>query len=253
MLGREELKEYFKNGRLPDENHFANLIDSTINKQEDGFYKDEENGMLIKAMGASKKLLSFYRTNDDIKPFFIMEKDDREHPGLRMQPYTNIEQDEMRDKKSFFFHMDGNMGIGQPCAPGLKMEVGGFAGMEGRVGTYISAKIPADGKWHTIIEHLNNCQAFEIMARTGIRGTGRFAILHAYALSAFGKSHSRIKQTCAYYGFFWNKLKLRWTGSTHDYALQLRTNSNYGPGIEAYYKITRLWDDESFMPPEYYH
>ncbi|MVT11151.1 hypothetical protein [Chitinophaga tropicalis] len=253
VLGREELKELFKNGRLPDENHFANLIDSTINKQEDGFTKDEENGMLIAALGTSKRLVSFYRTNDDLKPFFVMEKDDRENPGLRMQSYTNIEKDELRDKKSFFLHQDGNMGIGQPCSPGLKMDVGGFVGMEGRTGTFVTGKVPANGKWHTIIPHQNNCQAYEVIARTGMTGSGRFAILHGYALSAYGRSHSKIRQTSAYYGFCWNKLKLRWVGGTHDYALQLRTNRNYGAEVGIYYRVTRLWDDETFMPPGYYY
>ena len=50
-FGRDELKEHFKNGRLPTEQHFAHLIDSTINKQEDGFSKDEENGMKCMACG----------------------------------------------------------------------------------------------------------------------------------------------------------------------------------------------------------
>ena len=73
IFGREDLKEHFKNGKVPTENHFAYLIDSTINKQEDGFSKDEENGMLVKALGASQRLVSFYRTNDDLDPFFLME------------------------------------------------------------------------------------------------------------------------------------------------------------------------------------
>jgi hypothetical protein len=85
------------------------------------------------------------------------------------------------------------------------------------------------------------------MARTGLKGSGRFAIMHAIALSAYGHSRSRIRRTCAHYGFFWNKLKLRWKGSTHNYSLQLRSNSNFGSGVPIHYSITRLWDDEEVI------
>lgn len=79
------------------------------------------------------------------------------------------------------------------------------------------------------------------------------ALLHATALAAYGGAHNRISQRCAHYGFFWNKIKLRWKGGTHNYALQLRSNSNYGEGVEIFYNITRLWSDELFMPEEYYY
>jgi len=80
--------------------------------------------------------------------------------------------------------------------------VDGFIESKGRIGSYESGNVLADGKWHTIIKELDNCNAFEIVARTGKKGSGRFAILHALAVSAFGKSRSRIRKTSAYYGFF---------------------------------------------------
>jgi hypothetical protein len=247
-FGREELKEHFKNGRLPTEQHFAHLIDSTINKQEDGFSKDEENGMLVAALGSSKRLVSFYKTNDDLNPFFRIEKDERENEALRFQAYTKPEGE---DDKSFFLHNNGSMGIGKPCDPDHTLDVNGFVGMQGRVGTFLSGKVEANGQWHSIIKGLNNCSAFEVMARTGIKGSGKFAITHATALSAFGHSRGKIRKTAAYYGFCWNKISLRWTGSTHNYDLQIRTGSNYGKGIDIYYKITKLWDDDTFMPLSY--
>lgn len=253
IYGREELKEHFRNGKLPTEHHFAHLIDSTINKQEDGFSKDEENGMLVAALGASKRFVSFYRTNDDLEPFFLMEKDERENPGFRMGANPDASQETQTDEKNFYFHLNGNMGVGKKCNPCYKIDVAGFVAMEGRVGTYMMGKVPADGRWHSIISGLDNCHAYEIMARTGKRNSGRFAIIHAIAVAAFGKSRGSIRRTTAHYGFFWNRLRLRWKGSTHNYDLQLRTNSNYGPDVEIYYRIMRLWDDTSFMPEEYYH
>jgi hypothetical protein len=129
------------------------------------------------------------------------------------------------------------------------MEVEGFVGMQGRIGTYNSGSRPADGKWHTILENLDHCQAFEIMARTGKKGTGRFALMRAVALGVYGPRGSKIKKTQSYYGFFWNKLNLRWTGTTHEYNLEIRSNSNYGEEVNIHYTITRLWDDFLFLDP----
>jgi hypothetical protein len=249
-FGREELKEHFKNGRLPTEQHFAHLIDSTINKQEDGFSKDEENGMLVAALGNSKRLVSFYKTNDDLNPFFLIEKDERENAALRLQAFNKTEEE---DDKSFFFHTNGSLGVGKQCGPDRMLDVNGFVGMQGRVGTYLSGKVLADGNWHSIIKGLNNCNGYEIVARTGIKGSGKFAITHAIAMSAFGHSRSKIRKTAAYYGFCWNKISLRWKGSTHNYDLQIRTGSNYGKDVEIYYTITKLWDDEVFMPISYHY
>lgn len=252
-LGREELKEHFKNGKIPSETHFAFLIDSAINKQEDGFAKDEENGLQVKALGTSSKLISFYRNTDDQSPFFMMEKDERTRPALRMQAFTTETEEVKRDAQSVFLHTNGSMGLGAPCDENTRLQVNGFVAMEGRVGNYICGTIPANGKWQDILTGLNNCQAMEVMARVGIRNTGRFAIMHAIAVSAFGNGHNSIRCTDAHYGFFWNKLRLRWKGSTHNYNLQLRTNSNYGKGVDIHYRITRLWDDASFLPAECYH
>lgn len=252
VYGRDELKQYFRNGVMPSENHFSYLIDSTINKQEDGFSKDEDNGLRVTTLGDSKRLLSFYRATDDLEPFFRMEKDEQDLPALRIKP-GNSDEDPADPGKSFFFHTNGNLGIGKKSDPRFKVDINGFTGMQGRMGTFKTGTVPANGKWHPILEQMDNCQAFEVMARTGRKGAGRVAILHATALAAYGGSHNRVSQRCAHYGFFWNKIKLRWKGSTHNYALQLRSNSNYGEGVEIFYHITRLWSDDIFMPDEYYY
>jgi hypothetical protein len=114
--------------------------------------------------------------------------------------------------------------------------------------------VPADGKWHPIVSNLNNCHAFEIIARTGKRTTGRFSIIHATALSTFGKSSNKIRKTTAYYGSFLNKLNLRWKSyGTYNYELQLKSNRNYGDNTQIYFRVTDLWDDKLFLPEEYFY
>ena len=253
MHSRKDLKEFFRNGGIPTENHFSDLIDSMINRQDDGIYKDDDNGLILYSSKSSKKLITLYKSLDDLNPFFFMEKDEQDIAGLRFNPASDLNESE-QEKNSFFFHVNGSLGIGKRSNKDYTLDVDGFAAMEGRVGTFLQGKALANGRWHTIIDDLDNCQAFEVMARTGKKRSGKYSILHAYALSAFGGSRSKIRRTCAYYGFFWNKIGIRWKAkSTHSYALQLRTNCNYGEGIFIDYKITRLWDDEKFLSDNHFY
>lgn len=258
IYSREDLKRFFRNGEIPTEIHFSHLIDSMINKQDDGFSKDADNGLIIATRGDSKKFVTLYTNIDDLKPFFYIQKDEQEQGGLRIQPARQVSEEEP-DKNSFLFQENGSLGVGTRCDESNKLQVNGFVGMEGRVGTYLQGQVLADGVWHPIIEGLDNCQAFEVIARTGKKGGGKFAILHAYALSAFGNSNSKIRKVSAHFGSFWNgafwnKISIRWKSkSTHNYALEIRTNRNYGHDVFIYFKVTKLWDDEKFLPEEYYY
>lgn len=253
LHGRAELKKFFRNGQIPTETHFAYLIDSAIIKLDDGISKDEENGHIIAPIGSSQKLMTFYKNMDRLEPFFYVEKDIQESPSLKFQSGITGDGSQGEEETSFFFHQDGRLGIGKRSQPNIKMDVNGFAASKGRMGTFKSGKVPANGKWQPIAEGLDNCQALEIVARTGKKGSGKFSIMHAIALSAYGRSNCKIRKTCAYFGLFWNKLNLRWRGDTHNYSLELRTNRNFGQNIDIYYHITQLWDDELFLPEDCYY
>ncbi|HVZ26697.1 MAG TPA: hypothetical protein VG842_11605 [Sediminibacterium sp.] len=249
LLGREDLKKHFRNGQVPTEYDFGFLIDSMINKEDDGFRKEPDNGLVISTTGNSKKLVTFKKNVNDLDPFFAIEKDEQGAASMRFNPTIDGDNEDP-DQKSFFFGVAGNLGIGKRSDSNLRLDAAGFVGMEGRIGSFATGQVNADGKWHPVLEGLNNCTAFEVMARTGKPGSGKFAIMHAYALSAFGNSKSRIRKTSAHYGFFWNKLNLRFRGSTHNYSLQIKTNSHYGEGVKIQYRIASLWDDNLFVPAE---
>ena len=48
---RETLKNYFKNGARPSEENFGSLIDSMINKADDGISKNLTDGLLLAPEG----------------------------------------------------------------------------------------------------------------------------------------------------------------------------------------------------------
>ncbi len=246
---REQLKEFFRNGKIPSEKHYADLINSMVHKVDDGFSKDEVNGLRISSTEETKNLISFYKDLNEQDPFFLMAKDELDPDSLALKPFQLPDSVKHENDSSFFFHNNGKLGVGKKCDNNFKMDVNGFVGMQGRIGTYNSGTRPADGQWHIILDKLDNCQAFEVIARTGKKGSGRFALMHATALSVYGPKGGRIRKSNAYYGFFWNKLNLRWTGTTHNYNLEIKSNSNYGDNIDIHYTITRLWDDELFLDP----
>src|SRR5690606_23245487 len=161
---REQLKEFFRNGKMPSEKHYADLINSMVHKVDDGFSKDEVNGLRISSTEEGKNLVSFYKDLNEQDPFYIMAKDELDPTSLVMKPNITELDKKQEAEKSFFFHTNGRFGVGGRCDNKFKMEVRGMVGMQGRIGTYSSGTRPADGRWYPILEKLDNCQAFEIIA-----------------------------------------------------------------------------------------
>ena len=239
-LNRDSLKSVFSNGSRPNENNFGSLIDSMVNKVDDGISKNLKDGLILSPEGEeSDRLVSFYEKIQDDLPQWGIELVQEGQQGLGItEPITPTET-----KTRLFFEKGGNIGV-NTSQPQTTFEVNGILGTNSRVGTYKISTIPADGAWHDVITELNGCCAFEIMAQVGKEKTGKYALLHAHALSTFGKSRNKIKTTQAHYGWWWNKLAIRWTGTTYNYSLQLKTRSNYGADQEVKFYITKLWDNE---------
>jgi hypothetical protein len=252
ISGRERVLAYFRNGQIPTEKHYSDLINSMIHKEDDGFSKDDQNGFKIYSDEKYNKLISFYKDSDATDPFFILAKDKAVPDSLKLQSFEQSNLNNA-DDTGIFLHNNGNLGIGKQCDDQYKVDVDGFIGMKGRIGTFGSGTVKADGKWYPIITGLTNAQGFEVVARAGKKGTGKLSIMHATALSVFGPKGGKIHRTNAYYGFFWNKLNLRWTGSFKNYALELKSNSNYGEDVNIYYTITKLWEDRLFLSDDYYY
>ncbi|WP_297338265.1 adhesin [Algoriphagus sp.] len=233
---REQLKKYFRSGMLPSEIHFAILIDSMFNKVDDGINKGEQEGLMIFPSGDEEVLLSFYDSLKEKKASWVLVNGKGETKGI-------ILKERGKENPTIFFQKGGNVGIGT-AQPSQKLEVNGLIASQGRVGIYRKGQIPADGKWHDVLTNLTGAQGFEIVAHAGRKQKGRYALLHATALSTFGNSKPKISKTCAYYGFWWNKINCRWTGDTFDYKLQMRTGSNYGGDSKITFRISKLWDDD---------
>ena len=240
-LNRKSLKNFFKKGSFPTEVHFADLIDSSVNIIDDGFGKSIEDGLQLSPQGTSTKLISFYESMKDVRPAWYVALNPQDTRGLSIG--------EKDGENRLFLQEGGNVGIGT-LEPQYKMDVKGFVGMEGRMGTYRTSEVPADAKWHTILANLNHIQAYEIMAlAAGQKNRGRYALVHAIALSTYGSGRGDINQTQALWGNRMNRIQLRWKGSTFDYSLQIRTRKHYGTKDDGTpymikYRLSKLWESE---------
>ena len=242
-FNRDTLKGFFQKGKVPTEVHFSNLIDSMINKIDDGFAKTVEHGLKLAPEGDSKKLISLY---DDVK-----EKDPLWDISLNPnETAKGLSISERGGENQLFLQNGGGIGIGT-TTPSYQLDIKGTAGMKSRVGTYqIKDVVSADGEWHIIIDELEGCHAFEIVAKVeGVKKRGKYAMAHAIAISTFRSISNKINVTQAYYGWIWHRLKFRWKRSEDGkYRLEIKTVGHYGTDeenkvIQIKYHVTSLWDN----------
>ncbi len=241
---RDTLKNFFSKGALPSEEQFHDLIDSAVNQIDEGFDKSPEGGLEITPVGNHDGLISFFRSTDPERSLWSINY------GANQQ--TFLFNNNLNDVTPLSLTDDGKVGVNtnSPC---WTLDVNGVISAQGRVGTYRQGMVPADGKWHNVTEELDGVQAFEIMAGAGLKGSGKYALIHAIALNTFNPKGAwfnifnrkkRIKCHQAYYRSISDKLKLRWIGENHKYYLQLRSNSDYGENIGIRFYVSKLWFDE---------
>jgi len=246
LLTRSTLKNLFKRGMVPSEVNFADFIDSTVNKVDDGFSQSSLDGFMLAPQGPNKRLMSFFDSIRDPNAAF----------SLSMNPTPHSEGLSFNDDENnsmLFLRKGGNVGVGTTI-PNFKLEVNGMAGFKGRVGTHLVDSVPADGRWHPILTDLEGVQAFEIMAYAGGREKrGKYALSHAFALCTYGKG--KVKHVKASYGLLWRKISFRWTGTETNFKLEVKTAGNYGyldedekQQAKLRFWVTKLWDDTTMLP-----
>lgn len=283
ITDRSQLKSFFKKGNLPTESAFEKLIDSTFNIAEDKLDINEDGIMIYPSDNGKEKLLSFFEDKDDSEAAWTLFISKKKDGGIYIQKagekgQKNL-QEEADEPAVFIQKNEGNVGLGT-SSPAHKLDVKGFVASEGRAGNYREGELDADGTWQNVFagNPLTGSNAFEIMAYAeGEQGDGKYALMHAIAISTYGNSRPKITKTSACFGKTWNKLDIRWVSKPSQiteqadeekkkvfdlakwwktfrepkdpfrYNLQLRTKSNYGKGKKIRYKISVLWNDSFLM------
>ena len=79
LLTRLTLKNMFKRGMVPSEVNFSDLIDSTVNKVDDGFSQSSTDGFMLAPQGPNNRLISFYESMRDAKAAFTISLNPTPH------------------------------------------------------------------------------------------------------------------------------------------------------------------------------
>lgn len=262
---RPRLKDRFKNGRMPSEDDFGDLIDSMINILEEGFDKTPDDGLKISQLMGSGKLLSFYEDLAVDSPKWFLELG----PRSESQHFLHFNNPNVEDGKTVLTlrSLDG-LDEGSPYRslvgvginnkdPKCELDVDGTVAASGRMGKTGEMAVPADGAWYDITETLTGCQAFEVLAGVGGEDkAGKYALTHAFAMNTFN-SKSSINYHQAHFGNRCNRIELQWASASEEsefaFKLQMRVECSYGDNVWVKYHITQLWFDplmeDSNKPP----
>lgn len=255
---RESLKQFFREGSLPDENHFADLIDSMLNMSDEGFRKTVHRGFEVYASQGHDALLSFFRDQEPESPAWqvgLNGANDLLH--LRGRPASGSDLANADAPPTLALDAARRVGVGT-AEPRTALDVAGVVSSDGRRGHVARSQptpLRANGRWQDLTDELEGCQAFEVMAGAGRPGGGHFALVHAITVNTYNPTlgflnflnrRHGIRCTNAWYGRRCDRLQLRWHGSSGRnarYRLQIRSGCDFGADVLVRAHITRLWFD----------
>ncbi len=260
---RKTLKEYFEKGNLPSQNQFGNLVDSMLNVVDEGFDKTATDGFKVSQLGKDGKLISFFKNIAVKSPLWSIKVDWQTGNlilgGPKNPNVLSLAAGEYQETGENKGEKKGRIGINKQD-PEYELDVAGTIASCGRIGCK-GEHVPANGEWQHITGRLEGCRAFEIMAGVGKTKSGKYALLHAFALKTFN-ARGKIIYHQAHYGSRCNRLKLRWKEEEgKGYRLELKTRCCYGDarakekknngkpkdgndgGVYVNYYLTELWFD----------
>ncbi len=252
---RATLKERFQKGKMPNQDDFADLIESMLNMLDEGFDKTPKDGFKLAQLGDGK-LMSFYKDIDVGSPLWQLGLEKGSEAGdsrLSLQDETGQAVLTLASRLGEDEEVRRAVGINQ-SAPQYELDVAGTVASWARVGKTGEMAIPADGNWYDITGTLTGCQLWEVVAGVGGKDAdGKYAVMHAFAANAFNGNES-ITYHQAYFGNKCSRIELRWAGTgkenPFDFKLQMRVGCQYDGEVWIKYHMTRLWLDTLMLESE---
>lgn len=256
---RDTLKRRFGEGEMPSAGDFSDLIESVLNIHDDGIAHNERDGLRLTQIGGNSRVLSLYGAVEEESTAWAFGLDGRTarltlDAARRGAPSAGVDADDEAEGGGYAVltllgpdgdgRTDGRIGV-NTRHPRHQLDVDGVVASSGRVGAVGSRPAPADAEWHTIGGPYQGCTALEVTAGAGRRDSGKYALMHAFALRAFD-AKGEITYHQAHYGSRRHRLQLRWVDDKAvpgNYYLQLRVGCAYGENTRIQYHLTSLWLD----------
>lgn len=212
---RHTLRSYFADGCRPTGAEFAELIESVLNMQDEGFAKTPDEGLKITSAANQSALLTFLREEQRdqglwsvrygdpagqgakgrlgvagrqagqvgqgaplaVAPLMTSPDGKPPKPGTDRQPVPLV-----------VLHQNHRVSIGKSSADHM-LDVQGVVAARGRVGTYPQPGRPedlaADGQWKDVTDTLEGCVALEVVASVSAENTGHHAVMRGVAMNAY--------------------------------------------------------------------
>lgn len=257
---RDSLKLKFGQGAMPSSEAFADLIESMLNIVDQQFDKTPADGLKIGQFDQGR-LLSFYHNIDMKSPIWSIRMD---QPGNQLLFGTSempaaLTLRDCNNAQQSDFQLEASTNEDRRHQGVFELDLKGRIVSDGRLGR-AGSSVPADAEWHDITPVLFGCQAFEVMAGVGKKDSGKYAVMHAYALNAYG-GKGEITYHQAHYGSKCSRMELRWKRETDrlqdGYRLQIRVGCGFDDGdckglvkgapgsapTSICYYLTQLWFD----------
>jgi hypothetical protein len=114
IKNRAELTGYFVKNAVPTADNFKDLIESTLNQQDDGIAKPDKEPLRLRAEGDAKTALKLYKSFGEPKPAWMLNVD----PGFSVANADGVSR--------LFVDQGGNVGIGA-TQPEARLTVHGTA------------------------------------------------------------------------------------------------------------------------------
>lgn len=256
--GRDDLKDSFSRGSLPTAAHFRQLIDSMLNLVDDDFQKLllQMGGPLQlhvnnKEMDEKEVLIEFFKRIEDTQgksawQFVLSKSKDNRQDVLEL----------LNEERDVVIKISQN---GEISINASRLHLGGRVFQAESIGSLKSANnehaVPANGKWHPILENQQGCQMFEVIACAGnqssrennysmIKSTVSLIPVNNGIFSFLFPDKSTIESVRSYSGSRRNKMDLKWVRDGKRAQLMIRTRCDFKGNLMIHYRIKRVWANE---------
>ena len=132
LINRNTLKNYFKKGGFAKENHFVDLIDSTLNSVDDGIEINKKDGLKLSTSPFSTKLISFFKKPTQENPEFSL--------GLNKDDVEGLSISDKNKKTIIKIDKNGLIGVNK-VKPDFDFDLKGTLAYESKIGNYIKGSV----------------------------------------------------------------------------------------------------------------